>query len=229
VRVKRRLYMAVAAVKEKVEFNITDVLDGAATATVKKSTRSSVPVINAPDAIKQVVAEFRKLYEDLDTIKSNLEIKKATILQFAKSKFEELCKLTYTSSVRIPDSNGLSVTISQIDNWTKFPLTSDDPAEVLEIKKKHEEVKRILGNKYDDYMQEKLEISVRETAMTTETLNELIVAVGPQNFARFFAVKKTLKPNTRFTQERYAAFLKEERDILETLGVKCYECAVKPK
>jgi hypothetical protein len=63
--------MAVAAakMKEPIEFNITDVLDGAASTTSKKTTKSNVPVVAAPDDLKATATTFREKYEKLDSLK----------------------------------------------------------------------------------------------------------------------------------------------------------------
>jgi len=53
--------------------------------------------------------------------------------------------------------------------------------------------------------------------------------VGPKQFARFFAVTRTVKPTTRFTTEQFNVFTSEQRQRLAQAGVCQFKPSIKAK
>lgn len=63
---------------------------------------------------------------------------------------------------------------------------------------------------------------------TNELLKELITAVGPENFATYFEVAQSVKPNERYTKEFFSFLTDDERALLSPM-VPQYKPSIKTK
>ncbi len=210
----------VTALKKKVkpeegEFDLTAVLAGATAPKASKSKKSTVPVLVVGEDVKKLATRIREVKEKLDSSESEYEILGAELIGKVAPMRDDLCKKSYQSSVRVPDSKGLSVGISWADKYCAIPSENEDA------------LRDLAGEAYDDYFTGSIEVSVRD--ISEESLTELVKAVGPERFARFFSVTKTIKPTTRFTQEQFNVYTPEQRQAFIAAGVKQFKPSIKVK
>ncbi len=210
----------VTPLKKKVKaeeggFDLNAVLAGATAPKASKSKKSAVPVLVVGDDVKKLVTRVREVKEELDSAESMYETLGAELIAKVAPLREDLCRKAYQSSVRIPDAKGLSVGISWADKYCAIPSENE------------EALRAIAGDAYDDYFTGSIEVSVRD--ISEESLTELVKAVGPERFARFFSVTKTIKPATRFTQEQFNVFTPEQRQQFIISGVKQFKPSIKVK
>jgi len=103
------------------EFDLSDVLAGASAPKPSKSKKSSVPVLEVGEDVKKLAGRVREVKEQLDSAESMYETLGAELVQKVAPLREDLCRRSYLSSVRVPDSKGLSVGISWADKYKAIP------------------------------------------------------------------------------------------------------------
>ncbi len=203
-------------VKTQAGFSLTDVLASATVVKKDAKSKSKVPVLTVSDGIKAQAARIREIKEQLDSLETEYETVSAEVIQAVSPLREALCKQQgYLSSVRVPDSKGLSIGISWADKYCKISPENEDA------------IREIAGERFDDYFTTELVVTVKD--ISEESLTEIIKAVGPERFAQFFAVEKSLKPTSRFTQEQFTALSDEERKQFLQSGVKPFKPSIKVK
>ncbi len=210
----------VTALKKKVkpeegEFDLSAVLAGATAPKASKSKKPTAPVLVVGEDIKKLATRVREVKEQLDSAESMYETLGAEFIQKVAPLRDDLCRRSYQSSVRVPDTKGLSVGISWSDKYCAIPSENEDA------------LRELAGVAYDDYFTGSIEVSVRD--ISEESLTELVKAVGPERFARFFSVVKTIKPTTRFTQEQFNVYTPEQRQQFILAGVKQFKPSIKVK
>jgi|GEM_PF-1611569 len=211
---------SVTAAKKKVktqeDFNLADVLATAAEPKKEKSAKSKVPVLTVSNEIKARAAKIREVKAELDSLESMYETLSAEIVESVSPIRETLCRQQgYQSSVRIPDTKGLSIGISWSDKYSRIGAENEKA------------LREIAGDSFDEYFSRDMVITVKD--ISEESLKEIVKAVGPERFAQFFSVEKTFKPNTRFTHEQFTAFTQEQRQKLMQAGVKQNKPSIRVK
>ena len=201
--------MAVVALKKKQEkpqgFTVADVLSTAAKPVEPKS-KSKVPVLDVPQEVKELAAKIREVKAALDSADAEFELRKQEIIDAVAPLRAGLCKSGYVSSVRIPDVNGLSVSLTWGHKYTKVGMDKRDA------------IVGIVGDDFEDLFETKTEIKVKEGA-GEDKLRELIEAVGPERFREFFDVTQVLAPTARYTDGFFTSFTDEQRAELAKLVV----------
>jgi hypothetical protein len=210
----------VTALKKKVKpeeggFDLGAVLAGATVPKESKAKKSSAPVLVVGDDVKILATRVREVKEQLDSAESMYETLGAELIGKVSPLRDDLCKKSYQSSVRVPDTKGLSIGISWADKYCAIPPENEDA------------LRDLAGETYADYFTSSIEVSVRD--ISEESLTELVKAVGPERFARFFSVTKTVKPTTRFTMEQFNVFTPEQRQQFTLAGVKQFKPSIKVK
>src|SRR5512139_3363191 len=105
--------LSTAKKKVKEEFSLADILATAATAPKETKGKSKVPVLSVSDDIKKKATRIREVKDELDSLETEYETLSAEMTQAVSPLREAFCiKHGYASSVRIPDSKGLSIGIS---------------------------------------------------------------------------------------------------------------------
>lgn len=207
--------MSLTSAKKKVkEFDLNDVLASATVAKEAKS-KSKVPLLTVSEEIKSNASKLREIKEELDSLESMYETLSAQMIEKISPMRESVCKQGYQSSIRIPDSKGLSITISWSDKYCKIPPENE------------ETFRSITGKKFDEYFTKDMTITVKD--MSENTLKEIVKAIGPERFSQFFSVEKIIKPTSRFTQEQFTAFTHEQRQQLQQAGVRQHKPSIKVK
>ena len=199
--------MPALATKKKEVFDLNSILSTASVSKDKKAA-SKVPVLSVPKETEALVTEIRGLKDEIDSLKSMFELKEAELR-------EKLCMSGYVSSVKIPDSENLSVLLSWKDAYTKIAM--DATAMIQDI---------VGDEKYPQFFQPDMTITVKD--VSEGALTELIKAVGADRFAEYFEVDRSLKPTSRYTTEYFVAFTGEQREKLSQY-VRQYKPALKTK
>ncbi len=201
--------MAVVALKKKQEkpqgFSVADVLSTAAKPAEPKS-KSKVPVLDVSQEVKELTAKIREVKAALDSADAEFELRKQEIIDAVAPLRAELCRSGYVSSVRVPDTNGLSVSLTWGHKYTKVGMDKRDA------------IIGVVGDDFEDLFETKTEIKVKDGA-GEDRLRELIEAVGPERFREFFDVTQVLAPTARYTDGFFTSFSDEQRAELEKLVV----------
>jgi hypothetical protein len=208
----------VTALKQKQEekqgFSIDDVLS---TATQPKEARSSskTPVLTVPEDVMEKVARLREIREELDSLESEWDLLSADTVSLVEPLRADIIRRQgYTSSVKVPDTNGLSATISWSAKYSAVDI-SNAPA-----------IEAVIGDRASQFFSRETKITVKD--VTEDALRDLIQSVGPERFAKFFTVERWLSPTKRYTEEFYTAFNEKERAALAPI-VRQYKPSVKVK
>jgi hypothetical protein len=183
--------MSVVALKRKVkddvepEIDINTLLDKASVPVeAGKSSKSSVPMITVSKEIQELASKVRRYKEEMDSAESMYE-EKAEELRLAITPLRDsLCRVNFTSSVKFFDSQKKAVSLS----WSNKYSTPDfsNASGIMEL----------VGEKFKTFFEQLMTITVRNVSETG--LQELVKLVGPENFARLFEVKRTLKATEAF-------------------------------
>lgn len=203
-----------ATAKKQKTFSIDDVL---ATATVKKEakSKSKVPILTVSDDVKKLATKIREVKAKLDSTETQYKTLQAEIIEEVSPLRTELCRRGYQSSVRIPDTNGLSIGLSWSHSYSKIGAESADT------------IKEIIGDdRYEEYFKIDLNITVKD--VSDENLKELIEVVGPERFAQFFDVERNIKPLDRYTDEFFMVFTPEQQESLSQF-VRQFKPSIKTK
>lgn len=192
---------------------VVDINDILNTAKKEKKSSSKVPIVKVNPNLLAIARRVRELREEMDSAKSMFDLASEDLISSVSSQRSELLKGGYSSALRIPLDDG-EVNVVWTDKYSKIPESQGGL------------IGQVVGSKYDNYFETKIEIKVKD--VSTESLTELIEAVGADRFASFFEVEKYVKPTTKFTQE--SCFLpKKQQEKLAELGVKQYKPSVKVK
>jgi hypothetical protein len=208
----------VTALKQKQEekqgFSIDDVLSTAAKPKEAKSS-SKTPVLNVGKDVMEKVARLREIREELDSLESEWDLLSAdTVTLVEPMRADVIRRQGYTSSVKIPDTNGLSATSSWSAKYSAVDLSN---APVIEA---------VIGDRANQFFTKEMKITVKD--VTEDALRDLIQSVGPERFAQFFSVERWLIPTKRYTEEFYTSFNEKERAALAPI-VRQYKPSVKVK
>ncbi len=197
--------VAIKKEKQATGFSVADVLSTAAKPSEPKS-KSKVSVLDVPQEVRELAAKIREVKAALDSADAEFELRKQEIIDAVAPLRAELCRSGYVSSVRIPDINGLSVSLTWGHKYTKVGMDKKDA------------IVGIVGDDFEDLFETKTEIKVKEGA-GEDKLRELIEAVGPERFREFFDVTQVLAPTARYTDGFFTSFTDEQRAELEKLVV----------
>lgn len=191
---------------------VDDVLRKAA---IKKNTKPSTDMVEIP-VPPGLLTKHKEKYDAAKAAKADLELSEEELLQEVTPAYVTKLKESYVNSARVVEDE-VEATISWKDAYSKIPIDKSD------------EIKELIGDKYNDYFREVNEIVVREdVAANPKLLEELITAVGPDTFSKYFDVAQHVKPTTRFTEERHRTLSPEVNGKLD-VSVRQYKPAVRIK
>ena len=162
-------------------------------------------------------ATKQKEIDSAKAAKADLELSEEELLQEVTPAYVTRLKERYVNSAKITEGD-VEATISWKDAYSKVPI------------EKSAEIRDLVGDeKYDDYFKEVNEIVVKEdVASNPKLLEELIKAVGPDTFSKYFDVAQHIKPSSRFTEERHRTLSPEVNGQLD-VTVRQYKPAVRVK
>lgn len=197
----------------KKKASLADVLKSARTTETTK--KSSTPLLKVGEDTAQLAQEVKELKTEVESLKSALDIKEMELVDLIRPLRAEYIKnREFTSSVKIPTTDNLTLMITWAEKYIKCPPANE------------EGIVNLIGQeRYDNYFSVMNTITVRD--MPEEKLEELIERVGAENFAEYFSVETNIKPNERFKLDKYRVFSDDELDELELVGIKQYKASVK--
>jgi len=167
--------------------DVKRVLRSAATKTKAEPVTDMVEIPIPPG----VLIKHREKYNTAKSAKADLALSEEELMREVEPQYKEAIKKSYVSSARLK-GDGVEATASWKDAYTKIPL------------EREQELKDVVGAKFDDYFRVVNDIQVKpEIAEDEHSLAELIEAVGPEVFSKYFNVKQHIKPTTRFTRSRH--------------------------
>jgi hypothetical protein len=205
----------VTALKDakKDSFSLDDILASAQTAKQPKSS-SKTSVADVPKEVQAKAARIREISEQLDSLKTEFESLSAELVDDLEPVREAYIRRNgYTSTLKVPDGKGLSVSVGWSSMYSKVTLDKTD------------QLTLIVGDELADYFTKEMEIKVKD--VSEESLRDLIQSVGQERFAQFFDVDRWLKPTKRYTEDFYR-FEPEQREQLRGL-VRQYKASIKAK
>ena len=201
------------AVKQQ-GFNLEDVLASATAAKEAKST-SKTPVIEVDKGLSGMAKRLRELKDEIESKTSEFESLSADFVeQVEPLRAAYIVRNGFTSSVKIPDGEGKSVSVGFSSNYSKVAVASQGAIEEL------------TGDAFERFFKKEMEITVKD--VSDDNLMELVEAVGPERFARFFSVNRWIIPTKAYTEQFYTAFDDGQRAALKGL-VKQYKPSIKTK
>jgi glutaredoxin len=170
-------------------FDLDDALAGAEEKLTKKKAKSTVPVIKLNKEEQELVLQLRKAIEAYKDAESKLGDFKDQVVPIASEERVRLCTegKTYLSTVRLPASDGTSVTVTWVSKY-KFIA--------FELGKK---LKEIVGEKFDDLFRRNINISVKED-VTEEELKDFITTLGKEKFEKYCKVTQGWIPTEIYTK-----------------------------
>ena len=196
------------------EIDVMAVLAGAAKPKEAASSKSKTPILSVGDPIKKLATRARALTAEIESRQSEMELVKQELIDQVAPLRAGLCKKEgYLSTVRVPDTEGLSISLTWSGSYSKI---DDVPA-----------VKKVVGERFDELFITTNVINVKGDA-SNALLKELITAVGPERFAEFFDVTQAVKPNERYTKEFFSFLTDDERALLSPM-VPQYKPSIKTK
>ena len=191
---------------------VTDVLRKAAT---KKSTKPSTDMVEIP-VTPGLLAKHKLKYDAAKAAKADLELSEEELLNEVTPVYVERLRDSYLTSARINEGD-IEATVSWKDAYSKIPIDKID------------EVRGLVGEKYDEFFKEVNEIVVKDdVASNPNLLEELIKAVGPDTFSKYFDVAQFVKPKVRFTEDRHRSLSPEVNTQLD-VTVRQYKPSVRIK
>jgi len=165
--------------------------------------------------VSGMARRLRELKDDIDSRTSEFDSLSADFVEQIESlRAAYVVRNGFTSSVKVPDGEGKSVSVTFSSSYSKVPIASMDAVEEL------------AGDSFDLFFRKEMEITVKD--VTEESLMELVQAVGPERFARFFAVNRWILPTKAYTEQFYTAFDEGQRAALKVV-VKPYKPSVKTR
>lgn len=193
--------------------NVTDVLKKAA---AKKSSRPTTDMVEIP-VPPGLLTRHKEKYDAAKAAKADLELSEEELLQEVTPAYVTRLKERYVSSAKLTEGE-VEATVSWKDAYSKVPI------------EKGEDIRDLVGDeKFENYFKEVNEIVVKEdVASNPKLLEELIRAVGPDVFSKYFDVAQHIKPTSRFTEERHRTLSPEVNAQLD-IAVRQYKPAVRIK
>lgn len=193
--------------------NVTDILKRAA---AKKNTRPTTDMVEIP-VPPGLLTKHKEKYDAAKLAKADLEHSEEELLQEITPAYVTRLKEHYVNSAKVVEGD-VEATISWKDAYSKVPI------------EKSSDIRDLVGEeKFDGYFKEVNEIVVKdEVASNPRLLEELIKAVGPDTFSKYFDVAQHIRPTTRFTEERHRTLSPEVNSQLD-ITVRQYKPAVRVK
>jgi len=204
--------MKTAAATVPPAFDIMTVLANATAPTSKVS--SKVLGVQVPEGVKILVKRKQEIVQKLDALEAENELVSGDIIEQVTPIYEQKCANDFTSSLKVPSTDGTNITISWKSAYSKIPASNEAT------------IQAIVGDSYGRWFTKVTEITVKD--QSPEFLTKLIALVGAENFAKYFGVEQNIVPTANFTEEKYRSLTAEKRAELAPM-VKQYKPAIRAK
>lgn len=192
--------MAKANVEAK-SGNVMDFLKGAA--KKEPASKSKVTTYQVSDDLKDKATRMWQIKQAQTELEAEWDALKADMMQGLEPvRFVALKSEGYHASGRIATLNDHWVIVSYSDRYEKIPA---DNEEIL---------RNLVGKDYDSLFELRNDIKVRSDLSEAE-LTSIVEAIGYDNFVKYFDVRLSIKPTTKYTQEKHNIF---KNDKLSAIG-----------
>lgn len=188
--------MAKANTAEKKVGNVMDFLKGAA--KKEPTSKSKITEYEINDDLKKQATRMWQIKQDLTELESEWDVLKADLIQKLEPiRFVALKSEGYHASAKIATKDGHWVTISYMDKYEKIPADQEDV------------LREVIGKDFDSLFQLRNDIKVRSDLSEAE-LSSIVERIGYDDFVKYFDVRLSIKPTSRFTQEKHNLFKTEK-------------------
>lgn len=188
--------MAKANTAEKKVGNVMDFLKGAA--KKEPSTKTKITTYEIPEDLKDKATRMWKIKQQMTELDSEWDVLKADLIQKLEPiRFVALKSEGYHASARIPTLNDHWVILSYMDKYEKIPADQEDV------------LREVIGKDFDSLFQLRNDIKVRSDLSEAE-LSSIVERIGYDDFIKYFDVKLSIKPTSRYTQEKHNLFKTEK-------------------
>lgn len=181
-----------------------DALKSTKKKATKKSAKSKMPVLDAPDEIKETVDLYLTAKADEKKAKAEKDDAGAAIIEFVRP-FQDTdgYKGNFRHSYAVPGTNGNQV---KFVSSNRFSINADD----------QEELEELLGDEFEDMIEVDHTVSLKKEVLEDEELQEELMQLVGDRFADFFETVTKLKVKDEFDKKVYGVVTEEELPILRT-------------
>ena len=168
-------------------------LTAAAGGKTTKASKSSVPVISAPQSMRPQIAAWTENKRVEATATSNRKAAESAIRDDAQGIREKSCVIDgeYHTSIRLDAGDDGAVTMTQTGRFKK-----------MTVNEHQDRLLGIFGDKgFDKYFGEQSSISIDTEKLTDEQANKIMAALG-DDVGDLLVVETVIVPNERFTRDR---------------------------
>jgi len=193
--------MTALAKEKENKLSFADVLKK--TTVEKKTTakKSGTPELTVPDHVKAAIDRYNVAKEKMNQGKAEMTNEEPVIIDHVKAEQDkEAYAGNFKKSYKI-EGNKSKITFVTAN---KFSI---NPADV-------EEIKDILGDSYDNLIEEKPNVTLKETVLQSAELQEKLISLVGEHFAEFFETTVTVKVKEDFDKNIYNHVDKDTLDAL---------------
>ena len=198
--------MAQPARKIKPAAGFGDMLKQTATTKKKATSKSKIPVIDAPDHIRETVDRYLAALKAEKEATAEKKEAGGTIIDFTYVRQDEDgYNSNFRHSYSIPGMNDSQV---KYVSSNRFSINAEDT----------EQIEEILGDKYPDLIDQKFSVRLKPEVFENSELQEELMDRLGDRFAVFFETTTSLKVCDEFDRKVYQAV---DQDSLATLRTFC--------
>lgn len=180
--------------------------------TEKKST---IPILQVDEDTQKLAGQIREAKEQAEAASTLVKLRTDELLSIIAPKRQELCLRNYVSSLKIPTTENLLLTLTWTHHYSKIKPSSEG------------EIVRVLGQeKYSKYFSSRYVIQAKSD-LTDSELEDLVATMGDK-FEKYFEVDEQLKPSEEFTRQ-LPVFDELTRTALIQAGVNQFRPSVKTR
>jgi hypothetical protein len=194
-------------VKLKPKTSFAAALKQTATAEPKKSKKSAVPTLtNVPDEIKEAVDRYIEASDQVKIHAAEKDASGAQIIEFVRDVQDtDGFAGRFRHSYAVPGASGKQV---KFVSSNRFSIDSEDA----------ERIAAILGESFDEMVEQKPSVALKDDVMNDEALQEELMALIGDRFGDFFETKIKLAVKEGFDQQVYRV---ADPDSLPELRMLC--------
>ena len=175
----------------------------------KGKTKAKTPVLDLVEPVPGIVAKAVRLHKEYQEKKAEYEALQAELIEAAGPKYREyLAKVQFVNTALV--TNGTeNVSLTWKDAYSSIPLAV------------RSEIEAVVGEaKFKDFFATTASINL--TTADEAVINKVVDLLEKAGLLGQFEVEGFIKPNTRFTTERFKVFTSDQNTQLDPL-VKQYK------
>lgn len=185
--------------------NALDKLNSIASAPKKKTEQSSVIKVEVNNDLKATIDDYVRNSTELKEIKVRVDEGADVIRDFSSVEIEKLnTKGTKTKSILLESSDG------------SVRVTCTDKFSVKNIPETENELKSILGSRFNDCCELVTKVTVKEEIIRNEKLLQALISKfsNLDEVSKFFEITKVVETKEGFDMEQYYKLTSSQREKL---------------